>query len=119
MEFEIKEFISGLSTHVVYALECPCGLMYIGRTKRVSEHIYNILIGYKDYSVSLYFRQKHGRGPAGLKFWGIDRLYPAWRGGNIVCELSKRKTQWIFLTNTRSPNGMSIDLDLNCFISDY
>lgn len=60
-EFQIKEFISCVSTHVVYALECPCGLMYIGRTKRtlskrVSEHIYNILIGYRDHSVSLHFR---------------------------------------------------------------
>lgn len=98
--------------------------MYIGRTKRtltkrVSEHIYNIVIGYKDHSVSLQFRQKHGGDPTGLKFWGIDRVHPAWRGGNIVRELSKRETQWIFMTNTFCPNGMNIDLDLNCFISDY
>lgn len=124
MEFEITEFISCLSTHAVYGLECPCGLMYFGRTKltfakKVCEHVYNILIGYKDHSVSLHFRQKHGRDPAGLKFWGIDKVHPAWRGGNIVRELSKCETQWIFLTNTLSPNGMNIDLDLNCFISDY
>lgn len=80
-EFEIKEFISCMSIHIVYALECPCRLMYIGRTKRtlgkrISEHIYNISIGYKDHSVSLHFRCKHNGNPAGLKFWGIDKIHP-------------------------------------------
>lgn len=116
-EFQIKEFISCKSTHVVYALECPCGLMYIGRTKRtlakrVSEHIYNITIGYKDHSVSLHFRQKHDGNPAGLKLWGIDKLHPRWRGANLVCELSRSETRWIYLTNTLSPNGLNIGLDL-------
>lgn len=65
-EFDIREFISGNSTHVVYALQCPFGLMYIGCTKRtlgkrVSEHI---SIGYKDHSVALHFRCKHNR-----RFW--------------------------------------------------
>lgn len=123
-EFQIKEFISCTSTHVVYALECPCGLMYIGRTKRslgkrASEHIYNILIGYKEHSASLHFREKHDRNPEGLKFWGIDKLHPNWRGANMVREISKRESLWIFLANTLSPNGMNIELNLNCFISNY
>lgn len=33
-EFDIKDFISSSSRHVVYALQWPCGLMYIDRTKR-------------------------------------------------------------------------------------
>lgn len=83
-EFDINEFISCNSTQVVYVLQCPCGLMYIGRTKRtlakqVSEHIYNILIGFKDQSVSFHFRCKHNRDPSGLLFWGIEKLSP--RGG--------------------------------------
>lgn len=31
--FFIKEFITCNTSHVVYVLECPCKLMYIGRTK--------------------------------------------------------------------------------------
>ena len=123
-EIEIKECIACKTTHVVYALECPCGLMYIGRTKRtltkrVSEHIYNITIGYKDHSVSLHFRDKHEKNPTGLKFWGIDRIDRNWRGANMVREISKRETQWLYWTNTLSPNGLNIDVDLNCFISDH
>lgn len=53
--FKIKDFISCMTTHMVYALLCPCNL-YIGRTKqtlgkRVSEHIKNIKNGYKDHSI--------------------------------------------------------------------
>lgn len=33
-KFDIKEFILCNSTHVVYALQCPCGLMYLGQTKK-------------------------------------------------------------------------------------
>lgn len=98
--------------------------MHIGRTKRtlakrVSEHIDNITIGYKDHSVSLHFREKHNRNHIGLKIWGIDKVRQRWRGANMVWEISKCETQWIFMTNTLSPNGLNIDLDLNCFISYY
>lgn len=93
-EFEIKDFITCSSTYIVYALECPYGLMYIGRTnstlgKQVSERIHNITIDYKDHSVSLHFKRKHNFDPSGLKFWGVDRTYPSWRGFNRVRDLTK------------------------------
>lgn len=84
----------------------------------IAEHIYNIKIGFKDNNVSLQFKLKHNQDPSGLKFWGIKCLKPSWRGSNIVRDLSKRETQWIFLTDTLSPRGLNIELDINCFISD-
>ena len=123
-EFTIKEFITCNSDHVVYALQCPCGLIYIGRTKRqmkirIAEHVVNILNGYKDHNVSLHFKLFHSKDPRGLKFWGIDHLKPEWRGSNLVRDLSKRETQWIFSVDTLSPRGLNVDLDINCFISDF
>lgn len=123
-EFRIKQFITCNTTHVVYALRCPCGLLYIGRTKRllrvrIAKHVHNISIGFKDHNVSLHFKKFHGQDPSGLTFWGIDHIKPAWRGGNIVRELSKRETQWIFMADTLSPKGLNIELNINCFISDY
>lgn len=123
-EFEIKHFITCNTSHVVYALRCPCGLMYIGRTKRllrvrIAEHVHNITIGYKDHNVSLHFKLHHGQDPAELLFWGIDHIKQSWRGGNIIRDLSKKETQWIFLTDTLSPKGLNIELDINCFISDF
>lgn len=122
-EFTISEFITCNTTHVVYALQCPCGLIYIGRTKRqlkvrIAEHIVNILIGFKDHNVSLHFKIHHNQDPTDLKFWGVDHLKPTWRGSNLVRDLSKRETQWIFIADTLYPKGINIDLDINCFISD-
>lgn len=114
--FKRKDFISCNSTHVVYALQCPYGLMYIGPTKHtlgkwVSEQINNIKIGYKDHSISMHFRCKHNRDPSGLKFWGIEKMYPDWRGNNRVRELSKCEIKWIYLTNILCPKGMNVELD--------
>lgn len=123
-EFRIKEFITCNTAYVVYALQCPCGFIYIGRTKRllkirIAEHIANIKIGFKDHNVSLHFKIHQNQDPSGLKFWGIDHLKPFWRGSNLVRELSKRETQWILLVDTLLPKGLNVDLDINCFISDY
>lgn len=122
--FKIKDLITCNSTHVVYALQCLCGLKYIGLTKhtvrkRVSEHINNIKIGYKDHSVSMHFHCKHHRDPSGLKFWSIEITRPVWRGANRVRDLSKYETNWIYLTDTSYPKGMNVELNLICFISDY
>lgn len=59
--FDIKQCITCNSTHVVYALKCPCGLIYIGRTKRklrvrIAEHIHNVKIGFKKHNVCLHFK---------------------------------------------------------------
>lgn len=75
--FDIRQFITCNTTHVVYAIECSRGLLYIGRTKRalkvrIAEHIQNIKIGFKDHNVSLHVKLKHNQDPSGLKFWGVE-----------------------------------------------
>ena len=122
-EFNIEEFITCNITHVVYVLKCPCGLMYVGRTKRqlkvrIGEHVKNIRLGYKDHNVSLHFKTHHNQDPSGLRFWGIDVIKPTWRGNNMVRDLSKRETLWIYLLDTLTPKGLNVELDVNCFISD-
>lgn len=86
---------------------------------RIAEHVANIKIGYKDHNVSLHFKLHHDQDPTGLKFWGIDHIEPVWRVSNIVTELSKRETEWIYSVDTLLSKGLNVDLDINCFISDY
>lgn len=98
--------------------------MYDGRTKRtlkkrISEHIYNIEIGFKYHGVSLHFKTHHNQDPSDLKFWGIDSVHPNWRGSNLVREISKKESRWIYSINTLTPSGLNVELDVNCFISDY
>lgn len=116
--FKISEFITCGTTHVIYVLQCPCNLMYMGRTKKTLKNGSKIEIGFKYQSVLLHFKKYHNQYPTGLKFWGVNRIHPNWRGSNLICEISKRETKRMFL-NTLMPGGMNIELDVNCFISDY
>lgn len=98
--------------------------MYVGRTKRtlkkrISEHIYNIEVGFEYHSVSLHFKKPNNQNLTRLKFWGVDKIIPNWRGSNTVREISQLETKWIFLMGTLMPHGMNIELDVNDFISDY
>lgn len=122
--FEIREFSTCNSTHVVYLMWCPCGLLYVGRTKRllrirISEHMTNIKNGYRFHSVSLHFKEKHQKDPTLLQFCGIDVVHPSWRGSNRVRDLSRRETRWIYLLKSLAPKGLNIELALNCFINDF
>lgn len=122
--FDIKEFITCNSSHVVYLMWCPCGLFYVGRTKRllkvrIGEHITNIRLGFRHHSVSLHFKEKHNQDPSLLQFCGLDTIHPSWRGSNRVRDLSQRETRWIFLMKCMAPRGLNIEMDLNCFINDF
>lgn len=122
-EYPIKEVITCNSTNVVYLLQCPCGLQYIGRTcrtlkTRIREHIYNIKKCVGTHSVPVHFSQAHGSDPSGLWFSGIQTFKPNWRGSNKVRDISKLESSWIFRMDTLSPKGLNIEFDLNCFIDD-
>lgn len=118
---EDSQFITCNTSHIVYLLWCPCGLLYIERTKRllrirIVEHLANIKKGFEKHSVSLHFREKHNRDPTLLQFCGIDCVYTSWRGSNQMRDLSQRETRWVFLMKCLTPNGLNIELDLNCLL---
>lgn len=84
-EHKIEPFVTCSSTGVVYLLQCPCGLQYIGRTKRsmqvhLGEHIANIKISFKYHSVSKHYDMFHNLNPANTLFMVIDKYSAHWRG---------------------------------------
>lgn len=124
LKYNIDKLITCNSTHVSYILECSCRLQYVGRTTRplnvrLGEHIRNIKKGFKHHSVSKHFRNTHNRNPQHLKFYVIDKINRNWRNSNLRKEISRNKTYWIFKLNTMKPNGLNVELDINCFIKDY
>ena len=121
--FEIKEFSTCNSSYVVYLLWCPCGLLYVGRTKRllrvrIAEHLANIKKGFEHHSVSMHFKKRHKQDPSLIQFCGIDVVYFGWRGSNRIRDLSQRETQWIYLLKCLQPRGLNIEVDLNCLINN-
>lgn len=122
--FEIKKFITCSTTHVTYLLSCPCNLQYVGRTTRqlgvrLREHVNRIKKGYKHHGLSNHFRLFHNRDPSLLTFCGIDRVEDHWQGSDLKRAISQNETQWIHRLHTLHPRGLNIELDLNCFLSNW
>lgn len=121
--YPIKELITCTSTHMTYVLECPCHKQYAGRTARelhvrIREHINN-LNGFDKHSVSRHFRDYHNKDPTCMIFYGIDTIKGHWRGENKRTKISQNETKWIFQLDTLQPKGMNIDIDLNCFLTNF
>lgn len=118
---KINTFINCNTTHVVYILKCPCGLIYVGQTKRslklrIAEHKAAIRNKNMDYAIARHYIQANHGSCASLKFWGIDKITPPPRGGDLVKILLKREAYWIHTLNTVEPNGLNEELCLSCFL---
>lgn len=97
---KLKDIITCNTTGVVYMLECPCGLQYVGRTiralkTRLYEHCYNIRKG-----LETHYKLVHGSDPSSLKFWGIDKVKHSWRGDLKIRSISRLESKWIFQLQT-------------------
>lgn len=119
--FSINSFINCNSTHVIYLLKCPCGLVYIGQTKRqlkirISEHKTAIRTKNATYAMARHYMEANHGSPASLKFWGIEKISLPPRGGDIVNKLLCREAYWIYTLNTLEPNGLNEELNLSCFL---
>lgn len=109
---------------VVYLLQCPCNLQYVGKTKtafkiRVGEHIRNIKNGIITHSVSDHFSKFHNKDPTKPWYSIIEVVRVNWRGGNPERLLSQREMRWTHTLSTFAPLGLNIEMDLNCFLENY
>ncbi|XP_075448365.1 uncharacterized protein LOC142490239 [Ascaphus truei] len=118
---QIKGHINCLSTHIVYAITCPCGLQYIGRTKRALcirflEHRRNIIHGLKTHSLSRHYELKHNKDPSSLVIMGVEAINSTLLSGDRHKLLNLRETYWIYELNTLSPEGLNDCIDVSTVI---
>ena len=102
-------------------LKCPCGLAYIGQTKRplkvrIGEHKTAIRTKNLEYAMARHYLQANHGSPASLKFWGIERITAPSRGGDIINKLLRREAHWIHNLDTLEPNGLNEEMSLSCFL---
>ncbi len=100
-------------------LKCLCGLVYVGQTKRalrtcVSEQI--IRTKSMDYAMARHYAQANHGSAATLKFWRMDKVSPASRGGDIINSLLHEEVLWIHTLYTVEPRGIHEELNLSCFL---
>lgn len=120
----IKDFISCDTVGVVYAVKCPCNLIYFGRTTRalkdrMEEHVRNINKGFDKHYLFVHFKKVHNQSTRGIEFWGVEAPKRNWRGSNYVREISKREYWWIHPLGSLSPGGLNKEFDLKCFLSNF
>ena len=120
-KYGIKDFINCLSTHVIYILKCLCGLVYVGQTKRhlklrIAEHKAAIRNGNMDYAIARHYKEKKHGSATTLKFFGIEKVQPNPRGGNLINQLLRREAFWIHELNTLEPHGLNETHDLSSFL---
>lgn len=102
-------------------LKCPCGMAYIGQTKRplkvsIAEHKNAIRTKNATYAMARHYEQMQHGSPATFRFWGIESVSPSPRGGDIIQKLLQREAFWIFTLNTVEPDGLNEELSLSCFL---
>ncbi|XP_075438932.1 uncharacterized protein LOC142481350 [Ascaphus truei] len=120
-QFKTGSFINCKSEFVVYLLNCPCGLQYVGRTSRplrvrILEHLGNIRRKLMTHSVSKHFALHHQGDPSGLEFRGIEVVPPHWRGGDRLTSLSRKETFWIYKLKSLVPTGLNVEIDIAAFL---
>jgi hypothetical protein len=94
--FKIKCLVTCMSTNVIYMLKCPCGLSYIGKTRRslmtwISEHRSNIRTGEAKNLVAAHFVQA-GHPINSQRYIGIEMVKRSCRGGDIEMKLLQRES---------------------------
>ncbi|XP_056378779.1 uncharacterized protein LOC130274454 [Hyla sarda] len=114
--FKIKDFINCSTRAVVYVAVCSCALMYVGKTirelrRRVLEHIGDIR-NKRDTALARHVNEIHGGDTKGMTFFGIEKMNPSSRGGDLDKLLLQREARWIFNLETVTPKGLN---ELLCY----
>lgn len=118
--YKIDSLITCTSTKVIYLLQCPCQMSYVGKTirslkTRLSEHKSAIRRGDITSPVARHFMEKNHTVQE-LKCIGIEQVHTPRRGGNLDKMLLQREAFWMYHLQSMSPKGMNEDFELTCFL---
>ena len=94
--YPITSFINCNTTHVVYRLECTCGLTKRRLRDRVAEHRYAIRSANMKYPMAKHFIEAQHGSDATLKVSGIEVISSDTRGGDKIKRLKQREAYWIY-----------------------
>lgn len=121
--YRLKGYTTCDTENIIYLIQCPCGLNYVGRTcrklkTRIREHWRNIKLGVYTHPLSAHYKKKHDQNPKGSKFWALEVVKKWWRGENLDKKLSRREGFWIYQLNSLIPGGLNADFELKCFLKE-
>ncbi|CAJ0929938.1 unnamed protein product [Ranitomeya imitator] len=124
----LRAYINCRSRDVIYALICPCRMVYVGQTtqelrKRAQKHLSTVHLAASDLRkdrvltpVAEHFLAKHGGSSANLQVVGLQKLTPNERGGDKRKLLLQIESRWIFKLQTVAPSGLNEELLFTGFL---
>ncbi|XP_069493449.1 uncharacterized protein [Ambystoma mexicanum] len=119
--FTIQQLINCNSQFVIYIIQCACKKLYIGSTirklkTRISEHIRAITNRDTRSPIANHFTESHHPSQISqIKFYGIVKLKPAPRGGNLQLRLRQQEARWICMMDT-CHTGLNTDQEICHFL---
>lgn len=120
---KITQFLTCSTSFVIYAIECPCKLWYIGSTtctakKRVLESLRAITNHDPKYPVTQHFGEKHFSNVSDLSFLIFEHIPKNPRGGDRVLTIRQRESLYIIDFQTKIPGGLSMDEELSIHLKE-
>ncbi|XP_069831781.1 uncharacterized protein [Dendropsophus ebraccatus] len=117
----VRDLITCRTTHVIYAILCPCHRFYIGKTKRplwtrFKEHLYSVRTGKGVPRLIEHVRTVHQSNTKLLQFFGLERVNHTTDGSDRLKLLLKRETQWILKLDATGPCGLNERNDMNTLL---
>ncbi|OCT94650.1 hypothetical protein XELAEV_18012333mg [Xenopus laevis] len=117
---QIRGYHTCLTQFVVYAIVCPCGMIYVGETiqkvkSRISQHKSTIKFGNTALPLSRHFKEK-GHTVEQLRFMVLEYVPPLVRGGDREFRLKQREVWWMKILNSLHPAGLNKDYNLYLFL---
>ena len=110
-KYYLKQFTTCSSPFIIYAIQCPCPKIYVGKTIRplkirIGEHLSNIRNNKVGAPLTQHCTEKQ-HSHTDLKFWALEKL-------NISNEklLLKKEVGWMLRLDTLKPKGLNEDLEL-------
>ncbi|CAJ0955650.1 unnamed protein product [Ranitomeya imitator] len=110
-------FFTCESLPVVYAIKCPCGMIYVGETTQavkdlISHHKSDIRCKKNHLPVPYHFNTA-GHSIAQLRFFVLEQVSMNRRGGDVTQKLLAREAYWIHFLQSMEPRGLNRDFDVS------
>ncbi|CAN2390058.1 hypothetical protein PRIEUP_LOCUS94, partial [Pristimantis euphronides] len=98
--YSIRQFFTCKFDFVIYTLQCPCGLLYVGETtqecrSRIGQHQYTIRQSKMELPVPHHFNTM-GHNISQLRFRIMDEVPQLRKGGDRKGKLEKLELKWIY-----------------------
>lgn len=118
--FVIRDFINCSTKNTIYVISCTeCHLQYVGCSStelkvRIRRHLSDIanVNSVNVSAASRHFISNHNREVTAFKFMGVEKVSVGYRGGNMKKKLLIREAFWMFMLNSRHPDGLNVRQDL-------